>query len=171
MRIATLFILLLLFWCLLSGETINPWNHDHPINPQLLIAAVISAVLVLVTSIRMGIVDDEGQPLRVLPLFTYLPWLAWQILRANIDIARVVWSPRLPIEPEFIELKMELRSALGRATYANSITLTPGTVTVQLDGDKLLVHALTHAAAEELRGGEMERRLQSLDSEAKAAAP
>ena len=90
MRIFTLFLLMFGFWCLLSGATINPWDEKHPVNVQLLIAGLISCTLVLVLCLRMKIIDDEGQPLQILPMLGYLPWLSWQVIRANVDVARVV---------------------------------------------------------------------------------
>ncbi|MEM7263175.1 MAG: Na+/H+ antiporter subunit E [Planctomycetota bacterium] len=171
MRTFLLFILLFVFWCLLSGATIHP-GSDHPVNTQLLIAALVSCSLSVWLVHRMNAIDEEGQPLNVLGLVTYAPWLAWQIVRANVDIARLVWSPRLKIQPRVIQVPVKLKTPLARATYANSITLTPGTVTIQLENDRYLVHALTDAAAEDLLSGEMERRVLRLegtpDEEAKS---
>ncbi|MCA8963087.1 MAG: Na+/H+ antiporter subunit E [Planctomycetes bacterium] len=170
MRSALLFISLLVFWCFLSGVTIDPSDAEHPINVQLVIASLISAALVVWISVRMGIVDGEGQPLRGLgSILVYLPWLTWQIVRANFEIARVVWSPRLPIQPRFVELPLRLRSPLARLTYANSITLTPGTVTIQVDDDHLLVHALTDSTARDLESRVMEAKLEPLDAKARSA--
>jgi multicomponent Na+:H+ antiporter subunit E len=107
----------------------------------------------------MGLIDEEAVPLR-LPLRApiFLPWLLWQVVKSNVDVARRILDPRLPIRPELIRVKAGQRNDLGRAIYANSITLTPGTVSLYVDDDEIVVHALTREAAEGLRGGEMDRR-------------
>jgi len=82
----------------------------------------------------------------------YLPWLLWQIVVASVQMARVVLDPRLPIEPRLVRLRTDLPCPLARLTLANSITLTPGTVTLDVEGDEFLVHALTGATARGLSG-------------------
>jgi multicomponent Na+:H+ antiporter subunit E len=80
-----------------------------------------------------------------------------QVLRANVDVARRVLSPSLPISPRMFKVRATQRTDLGRVIYANSITLTPGTVSVELEDSVILVHALTAEAAEDLREGTMNR--------------
>ncbi len=81
---------------------------------------------------------------------SYIPWLAWQVILSSIHIAVVVLHPRLPIAPRILTISGGLRHTLARLTLANSITLTPGTVTVDVQEDEFVVHALTEATAESL---------------------
>jgi multicomponent Na+:H+ antiporter subunit E len=128
--------------------------------PLLLGLGLASCLIVVLVSRRMRIVDREGTPLELAaraPL--YAPWLVWQVFKANVDVAKRILSPRLPISPRVIRVKAGQQSDLARVIYANSITLTPGTVSLSLEGDKIEVHALTREAAEELESGKMDRRV------------
>jgi multicomponent Na+:H+ antiporter subunit E len=135
-------------WLLLSGHY----------TPLLLGLGGVSTLLVVAISLRMDVVDHEGHPLHLgLRILWYWPWLIVQVLRANVDVARRVLSPSLPISPRMFKVRATQRTDLGRVIYANSITLTPGTVSVELEGSVILVHALTAEAAEDLREGTMNR--------------
>jgi len=101
-----------------------------------------------------------GAALRAAPrLALYVPWLLVEIARANIDVMRIVLHPRLPIDPVVIRLEPGLRDDLALATFGNSITLTPGTVTLDIDRGTVVVHALTREGAASLESGEMARRV------------
>ncbi len=94
----------------------------------------------------------------------YLPWLAWEIVKANFQVAYLILHPRLPVDPGLIRFRKRLPGPLAQLVLANSITLTPGTVTVDVEGDDYLVHVLSREAAEGLRPraggeGEMLRRV------------
>jgi multicomponent Na+:H+ antiporter subunit E len=99
-------------------------------------------------------------------LLAYLPWLCWQIVLASLEVAYLVLHPRLPIQPQLIRFRAHLPHALARLSLATSITLTPGTVTLDTHGDEFLVHALTAAGAEALLSpegdGTMQRRIAAL---------
>ena len=95
----------------------------------------------------------------------YLPWLFWQIARANAAVARIILDPRLPIQPRLVRVRASQRSATGQVLYANSITLTPGTISLDLRNDTILVHALTDEAAAELETGKMDRRVCRLEGQ------
>lgn len=101
-----------------------------------------------------------------LRLFAYFPWLLWQVVQANLQVAWLVIQPRLPIEPRLIRFRKALPNPVAHVVLANSITLTPGTVTVDLDKDEYVVHALWPAAAASLvpqeGEGEMLRRVASI---------
>lgn len=113
---------------------------------------------------RMDVADHEGVPLRLgLRTPLYWPWLAWQIAKSNVDVARRILDPRLPISPTTIRLRAAQRTPLSRVVYANSITLTPGTVSMSIDGDEILVHALTEENARALEAGEMGRRVSAFE--------
>ena len=125
---------------------------------------VVSCALVLGVVLRMGIADEEAAPLEVTPrILTYVPWLMWEIAKANVDVALRILRPRLPIQPRIIRVRAGQRRDLARVIYANSITLTPGTVSVSTDGDHITVHALTTDAAEGLESGKMDRRVRRLE--------
>lgn len=134
--------------------------------PALLTYGFASCVVVLLIARSMRVVDEEGAPVDLpLGLVMYLPWLFWEIAKANVDVARLVLHPRLPISPRLIEVRASQRHDLGRVIYANSITLTPGTVTIDTEGDSITVHALTKEAADGVLSGEMDRRASRLGSQ------
>ena len=148
-----------ILWLLLSGFLDNA---------LLLGFGVFSCAFVAFIAWRMDRGDPEDYPLRLhlSPQFlTYWPWLLWQIVLSNIDVAKRIIDPKLPISPTMISVRPSQRTDLGRVIYANSITLTPGTVTTYLAGDTIDVHALTQAAAEEVLAGEMDRRVTTLEGE------
>ncbi len=115
-----------------------------------------SIALVVFIAHRMDVIDHEGHPLHLswkVPI--YWLWLDWQIVLSNISVARRILSPRMPIDPRVITVEAGQKDDLDRVVYANSITLTPGTVSLRLDGDKILVHALDEEYAADLESGAM----------------
>ena len=154
---AGLFVLLLGTWLLMSGHY----------TPMLIGFGLVSCILVLLFAHRMGIVDEEGFPVHLIPgILRYLPWLALQVVKSNLELARRVLGPRLSIAPEIVELTSSQKTDLGRVTYANSITLTPSTVTIEAGADgKFLVHAISAESADDLRTGEMDRRVRQMEGE------
>ncbi|WP_420634650.1 Na+/H+ antiporter subunit E [Candidatus Palauibacter sp.] len=150
-HLAGLVVVMAAVWLLWSG---------HFNNPLLLGFGAVSLALIVVISLRMRIVDDEGAPIH-LParLIFYLPWLVFEIVKANVDVALRILRPRMPISPRVIRVRAGQRTDMGRVIYANSITLTPGTVTIDTEGDEITVHALTREAAEGVLNGEMDRRV------------
>lgn len=151
----SLIVTLAALWLLWSG---------HYTDPLLLSLGAFSCMFVVIISLRMKIVDLEGHPIHIsLRLFTYLPWLAKEIFWSNIDVAKHILSPKLSISPTLIEVEAFQKSELGQVIYANSITLTPGTVSVDISGGKVLVHALTQEAADGLVEGDMDRRAAILE--------
>jgi len=158
MHAAILFVSLMAFYVVLSGQIYSVF---------LMGAGVVCCLIITVLAKRLGVVDDEGLPYRWWGrTLAYMPWLMWQIVLANIDVLKRVWKPgKLDIQPRMISVPHELRTAYGIATYMNSITLTPGTVTVDIGDDELLVHALTEDAAEDLLGGEMHERVLKVEGQ------
>ncbi len=133
--------------------------------PLLLILGAASCIFVVLICRPMGLLDEEGVPIDVLPgLITYIPWLILAIVKSNIDVALRILNPRLPISPRLVRTKASQKTDLARVIYANSITLTPGTVTCAVDGDELTIHALTREAADDLMSGDMDRRVTSLEA-------
>lgn len=138
------------FWVVLSGH----------LTGFLLAAGLGSSILVLLFALRMTVIDREGYPMRLgLSALTYWPWLIVEIIKSAWDVSKIIMDPRLPISPTWVSVKASQRTALGRVTYANSITLTPGTITIEAEGDEFTVHALTRASAEGLAEGTMDRRV------------
>jgi multicomponent Na+:H+ antiporter subunit E len=128
---------------------------------MLLTCGVLSIVGVLAFVARMRFTDHE----EILPLkaFLYLPWLLWEILKANVDVAKRILSPSLPISPRLIKVRASQKRELGRVIYANSITLTPGTVSVRMEDDVITVHALTAEAADGVKTGVMDAKVTKLE--------
>ena len=138
----TLFIL----WLLLSGHY----------NVLLISLGLISSLLTVVLALRMDVIDHESHPLhlrRQLPRF--LVFLSREIVLANLDVVRRILTPGKSFSPQLRQLPLTQKTAVGQVIYANSITLTPGTVTVQLGTDSILIHALSREAADDLQTGRM----------------
>lgn len=156
MRHFSLALLLIALWITMSG-------HFEGI---ILILGALSVMLVLWLSARMGVIDGEGVPIRMLPrLAPYVAWLFKEIVITNIDMAKLLLSRKLKIQPEVVEFTLLQKSDVSRSLLANSITLTPGTVTMDVDDEHMLVHALTKAAAEDLVDGEMRGRVRRVEGE------
>jgi multicomponent Na+:H+ antiporter subunit E len=92
-------------------------------------------------------------------VLAYIPWLLWQIFKANVHVGLRILNPKLPISPRIVKAVTSQRGDMGRVIYANSITLTPGTVSLQVEDDHILVHALTEESADGLADGDMDRRV------------
>lgn len=150
-------IVLAVLWLLLSGH----------FTPLLLLLGLASVCLIVYLSIRMEVVDHEGHPihLNIPATISYWCWLLKAIVVANIDVIRRILSPGLPISPTVVRLKSELSTDLHNVIYANSITLTPGTISIGVDDNVIEVHALTEAGARELEEGEMHNRLKRLETD------
>jgi len=130
----------------------------------VLFLGLVSIVLVVLLANRMQIIDDEGTPLNMgLRPISYVLWLLKEIVVANIQVARVIVDPKLPIKPRMVRVKANQKTTLGRVILANSITLTPGTVSVNLNGDKIDIHALSFEGAEDDLSGDMDRRVCALE--------
>lgn len=124
---------LVILWLVFSGQG----------TLLLLTLGAFSALLVCWLTLRMELLDPDEHPfhLRVRSLGSYLAWLGWQTLLANIMVARVVLSPRMPLKPQVLRVPCK-QEGIGKVIHANSITLTPGTVTIEVDGPWLNVHCL-----------------------------
>ena len=112
---------------------------------------------------RMGYFDDELYALRFsLRLLRYWVWLGREVIRSSLDVTRLVLHPKLPISPTIIEVHVESEHPFDQVMLGNSITLTPGTLTVDLYQGVLTVHSITEEGARELASGEMKRRVHRL---------
>lgn len=111
--------------------------------PLLLSLGAISVILVLWISVRMRILDKETVPYMTLPqTLIYFVWLFKEIVKANVAVVRAVMSPGLEVSPTLTKIPTPQSTDIGRVMFANSITLTPGTVSVCMEDDHILVHAL-----------------------------
>ncbi|WP_043319241.1 Na+/H+ antiporter subunit E [Microbulbifer sp. HZ11] len=133
----------------------------------ILAFGLASTVFVILIARRMKVVDGESLPLQLwATLPGYYLWLLRKIIVSNLEVAACVWggivSRRTTISPCSERIPVDLSSDLGRVLYANSITLTPGTVAVDIDNNSVLVHALRRSGLDDLKRGEMERRVAAL---------
>ncbi len=152
-RLLLLAVLLAAAWLLWSGLY----------KPLLLILGVVSCALTLWIVRRMGYFRADIFAFRYnLRLLSFWLWLGGEIVRSSIAVARIVLSPKLPIEPRIVRLPVDKLEALDQALLGNSITLTPGTLTLDCDNGQLLVHALDVDGAQALLDGEMMRRVEEL---------
>ena len=152
LRHVSLGVVLFVLWLILSGH----------FNELILIElGLVSSIFVVWIAHRMNLADDEGHPIQMTwGALKFLPWLAWEIVKANIDVARIILSPSLPISPVLLKVSASQKTEVGMVAYANAITLTPGTVTVDVDGtgSEFTIHAITAEAANELETGRMDQR-------------
>jgi multicomponent Na+:H+ antiporter subunit E len=149
------FVFLYGFWVLLSGY----------FTAFLLVAGAGSAVAALLLAHRMHILDREGQPihLAIPAVFTYWPWLIKEIILSGWNVTWRILHPQLPITPTMARFAPTQKTDVGLVIHANSITLTPGTIAVEVGRGEILVHALTAEGAAQLAGSEMDRRVTQLE--------
>lgn len=150
MRIASLVLVLLAFWLALSGHY----------TAFLISFGILTALLAAWIAVRMDVADSEGHPAHLLyGAVTYFPWLIWEVVKAAWSVTKVILNPALPISPTMTRVKATQKTSVGLATYANSITLTPGTITTGVSGNVLTVHAIVGDGATDLEGGGMDARV------------
>lgn len=144
-----LILALAAFWFVLSGET----------TPLFLMLGALSVLLTLWLVARLKIIDRDASPYHRVPqMLLYGGWLLVEIVKANVAVIRRVVGPASAIDPVMVNVTSTARTDLGRAVFANSITLTPGTVTVDVDGDKLKVHALVRETSSAASFAPMDRK-------------
>jgi multicomponent Na+:H+ antiporter subunit E len=149
MRVFLTLLLIAATWLLWSGMT----------KPLLLGLGALSSLLVLWLAVRMQFFHRDVFFLHLLfKLPGYWGWLFVEAVKSNLHVARIVLSPRLRISPTTVQIQAISKTPVGQVLLANSITLTPGTVTLDVDEGVLTVHCLTREGAEELLRGEMNRR-------------
>ena len=147
-----LFVFYFVIWLLLSG------HYD----PLLLTLGVLSCITCLYVTWKAKFIDEEGLPLHLLfrlPIYTL--WLFKEIIKANFDTAKIIILNNP--DPQNFRVKSSQKTEAGKVTYANSITLTPGTVTTVLDGDILEVHALSSDMADDVKSGAMDKKVSWLE--------
>jgi multicomponent Na+:H+ antiporter subunit E len=153
----TIYLLLNLafFWVLNS-------SHNSPL---MLSLGAASIALVIYIAHRMDVVDHESQPVHLsMKLPGYLLWLLKELVVSNIAVVKHIWRGNGSISPTFTSITASQKTDIGKVMYANSITMTPGTVAVDLKGNQIMVHALVDKNIEALKTGDMDRRVSQLES-------
>lgn len=152
------FIILLGLWLVLSGK--YDWFHIS--------VGVVAALFVTVIQLRINkylyyqkkIANENS--LSWSRLLLYVPWLIWQIILSSLQVAYVVLHPRMPINPSLLKFKTKLPNIAARVILGNSITLTPGTLTINIADDEFLVHTLTDASHSGIVDGSLPRQVAKL---------
>lgn len=149
---------LFVFWLVLTGS-LKPFD--------VAVGLVLSGLLGWWAAVALWPTDDDPTltPVRALRFVLYVPWLLKEIVVAAIGVAEIVLDPRMPIDPLVIVYHSPVRSLVSRVAFANSITLTPGTLTVDLDGSSYTVHCLNDEFARGVQAGDMDRRIHRVFEE------
>ena len=150
----SLFVVLYLFWLLLSGF----------FTAFLMSAGIGSALAVVWFARRMDLVDREGHPIHLgVKVVLYWAWLLKEIAKSAWDVSKIIVDPVLPISPTLVRFKPSQRTDVGLVIHANSITLTPGTITIEASSAEFLVHGLTRGGAMGTVQSEMDRRITACE--------
>ncbi len=152
-RAALLLLSLATAWLLWSGLY----------KPLLLGLGAFSCVVSLYLARRVGFFDHEHFALRFsLRLLGFWAWLGKEVIRSSLEVVRIILDPRLPISPRVVEIEAQDRHPVYQAILGNSITLTPGTLALDVHEGRILTHSLTRQGARDLVAGEMNRRVAAL---------
>lgn len=140
------------FWLALSGH--YEW--------WLLAFGASLSIIVIAFCYGKQIADPEGAPYGMIPRgVVYWPWLVWQIILSGLRVSRLILDPKLPISPTLVKVDAKQNTAVGLVSYANSITLTPGTISIEASekGRCIWVHAIEKSGAEGFADDEMNRKV------------
>lgn len=149
-----LFFVLAISWLLWSGLY----------KPLLMGLGAFSCMLSVYLAHRMGFFRHHKALLRLMPrLPAYWLWLLREIIISSIDVAKLILKPSLPISPTVVVVKAQAKTDVGQVILGNSITLSPGTVTLDVHEGEILIHCLTSEGAKELQKGEANRRVAALE--------
>ena len=152
MKSFILFFILFSLWLLMSGHY----------NVLIISLGIISCAFCVYVAKRGKLIDDEGLPIFFLPrLLNYLIWLFKEILKSNLSTAKVIINGK--VEPETFTVKTSQVTDVAKVTYANSITLTPGTVTTKIQKGVFEVHALNSDFGNDVRTNEMDKKVTWLE--------
>ena len=156
MRALGLFLALMAIWLLWSGY----------FTAFLIGLGLMSVVITFLICTRLGLVDEEGSPSHVmLRAIPYTAWLLKEIVLSGIDVTRRVYGSKRGISPRLIEVKCTQKTDLGRVILANSITLTPGTVSYGVQEDRILVHAISEDVAQSCLDSDMDARVTRVEGQ------
>ncbi len=151
-----LFVLLMIFWLILSFE----------VTLEIAIIGFIASILVVL--FNYDLVFNHQEITKVTFRTTYkfmvlIVILIYNIIISNIEVAKIVLSRKMPIDPGFVTIKQKLKKELNQALYANAITLTPGTLTVDMNDEEIVVHGLLKQHVRDLEGSRMEKAFLDLE--------
>jgi multicomponent Na+:H+ antiporter subunit E len=152
-----IFLMLMAFWLLISASV--HWEH-------MLVGVIFSVILTVFWS-NLTISAENVTNFKIKQLYlliVYFIKLVIEIVIANINVAMIVLNPRMPISPGIVIMRCDLERSLLRVLYVNSITLTPGTITVELEDNLLIVHALTEDVAHDVEDWALNRRLMEMEA-------
>lgn len=153
----SLTVVLVTLWLLLSGM----WTY-----PIILSLGAVSVVVTVWMAHRLDLARENASLFRLLiASLKYWPWLFWQIVRSNVQVAGHIIRGNKGLSPALATVKSTQHQDIGRAIFANSITLTPGTVTIRVSDGEVFYYALTEDLITELDEGEMDRRVTRLEQE------
>lgn len=172
-RLATAlqFTVLFVFWLILSG---------HYEVRFIVLGALSAGLVTFLTHDLVSFVFERDEKEKTDPRLTflrighflgYLPWLLSRIVLANVRVACIVLNPRMPVEPALLQFSTQLQKTLAQVILANSITLTPGTITVNLKDGRYIVHALVPSAAGEILEAKMQNKVGAIFLEEKEPPP
>ncbi|MEN2986448.1 MAG: Na+/H+ antiporter subunit E [Thermodesulfovibrionaceae bacterium] len=151
-KVVTFFILFGL-WCIFSGM----FDVFH------LALGVISCLIITLISGDLIFKSEKFTKSHIrdgIRFIKYLPWLFYQIILANIHVAYLALHPKMPIQPFVLEYKAKLKKDISKVVFAHSITLTPGTITMDITKDNIFViHCISQKVADDLLTGEMEKKV------------
>lgn len=153
-------LILMGFWLIMSGK----FDLIHILMGVLCVGFVLALNYPLRRHRYFEDDVDLIKQLRLGRLVLYLPWLLYQIILSAVQVARVILSPRLPVKPRVMRFTADLPSAQAKMILGNSITLTPGTLTVDINGDEFIVHAIVPDALNSLIDDSMPRQVLQLFS-------
>lgn len=149
-------VTLMALWLLMSGIY----------KPMLIGLGVASVVLVLVIVRRMDRIDGDHLDVSLSPLksLTYFCWLLIEIAKSNWAVTKIILSPKMAMRQHMFAVPYSQKSDLAQVIFSNSITLTPGTISVETDQDTFLVHALAYAPSDDMELADMDRRVTAIES-------
>ena len=147
MKYFVIFITSLLVYLLLTAFTVY----------ELILGSILSAVITFILVKFIDFDIDVLFPVRLLRfVFIYIPVFVWKLILANLDVARRVLSPKIPLNPGIVKVKTDLKSDFGKLTLANSITLTPGTLSLDVEENHIYVHTV------DVKGKSMEENKKNI---------
>lgn len=158
-NIMIMFFLLLFFWSIIDGK----------LTVESILLGSSASILIIYLNKDILFTSSDGGPvtLRFLWHFTTLiAILIVEIVKSNINVAKIVLNPKMPIEPSFVRVPVRFKKDFNKVLYGNVVTLTPGTLTVDIVDDEYIIHALTKEAAEGLLGSELENHVLRLEEKA-----
>ena len=147
-------LVLYVFWLLLSGQY----------SILFFCLGAVSMALVILLQKRMDTIDKEPIQVHIgLEFIHFTCWLIGELIRSNLQLARIILDPKMPVKPVWKRLDVSLTSPAARTLYANTITLTPGTLTTDVKENYFLIHTLNSEFMQDLETGEMEERIRKLN--------